>query len=105
MVFGTLQDALNKHDPAVTLTSQHRPQGAPAGPLTCSDTSGLTCPISNSISVPQEICYIAVQLQHSCHTTTRASIAGEWTHIPTGKTLAPLKKNNSSTKLSFDSFS
>lgn len=29
--FGTLQDALTKHDPAVTLTSQSHPQGAPAG--------------------------------------------------------------------------
>lgn len=33
MVFGTLQDALNKHGPAVTHASQRRPQGAPAAPL------------------------------------------------------------------------
>lgn len=33
MVFGTLQDSLNKHAPAVTHASQRRPQGAPAGPL------------------------------------------------------------------------
>lgn len=33
VVCGTLQDALNKHDLVVTLTSQPRPQGASAGPL------------------------------------------------------------------------
>lgn len=33
VVLGTLQDSLNKHDPAVILASRCRPQGAPAGPL------------------------------------------------------------------------
>lgn len=33
MVFGTLQDALNKHGPTVTHSIQRHPQGAPAGPL------------------------------------------------------------------------
>lgn len=33
VIFGTLQNSLNKHDPVVTLTSQICPHGDPAGPL------------------------------------------------------------------------
>ncbi len=102
VVFGTLQDFLNKHDHAVTLPGQRRPQGAPAGPLNLFRYLRLTCPISNSISVPEEICSKATTqpIHHnkglSCWKAKLCTYR---------KDSAPLKKNNSGTKLSFDSSS
>lgn len=104
--FGTLQDALTKHDPVVTLASQPHPQGAPAG---------LTGPVPIPQDWPalfqtQSVSHRTyVTLLHGYNTATTPQkglyYKREWTHIPTGKTVALLEENISSTKLGFDYFS